>query len=175
MHPRAIVVSIAAVVGGTAMTASLPSRAQGAIKPVEALVVNPSTRPVPVTVLSTPAQPSEGSREIYSLAVQLGAGCALGTVPTGKRLVLQYLSGQANTIAPAALMFVGIRMSNTTIFDVVVPAAPPLTVGSSYLSAAGQQVHAYFDGNFEVCAQLTSADPGAAPFASLRGYLVNRP
>ena len=163
---------LAALCGCLPLTAAL---AQGALKPVDALVVNPTTRPVPVTVLSSPVQPGEGTLEIYSLVVHSGFGCSPQTVPAGKRLVLQHISGVATTIAPAALRYVGITTQANGTLDLLVPAAPPLSVGSTNFSAAGQQVHAYFDGQFEVCAATSFADPGAAPIVSLRGYLVNKP
>jgi hypothetical protein len=175
MHSRAIALSIVASLGLAALAASLPSHAQGALKPVDALIVNPTNRPVPVTVLSSPAQPGEGSREIYSLFVPTGLGCVAQAVPAGKRLVLQHLSGTATMVAPAALRYVALKTQPNAPFDVLVPAAPPLSVGNTNFSAAGQQVHAYVDGDFEVCAAASSSDPGAVPFVSLRGYLVNKP
>jgi P pilus assembly chaperone PapD len=60
------------------LAAAGAAQAQGAIKPVEARIINTPTQsvpvtvlnaptqPLPVTVLSAPAAPGEGSREIYS-------------------------------------------------------------------------------------------------------------
>lgn len=158
--------------------------AQGALKPVDAVIVNPATRPVPVTVLSTPAQPGEGSREIYRRVSELvftnfTFTCSeLQTVPAGKRLVLQYLGGTGTLNAPAALVYVSIRTQvDGPDVDLVVPAAAPLSSSSPSgvnHSAAGQQVHAYFDSDFRVCAE-TSSFGSATVIVSLRGYLVNRP
>jgi hypothetical protein len=181
MHARALIFSAFTAIGLVALASSLPSHAQGAMKPSETLVVNPTSRPVPVTVLSTPAQPGEGSREIYRLAstvfIRQGIGCsAPQTVPAGKRLVLQHVSGHALLSAPHALSWVGIGSQAGPNIDVLVPAGPPQSDGSTTLSVAGQQVHVYLDDQFEVCAQSF----GQLPFSSvvavrLNGYLVNKP
>src|SRR5688572_33232092 len=87
-----------------------PVLAQGALKPVDALIVNPPTRPVPVAVLSAPAAPGEGSREVYSLPVGFtlhsNFTCTSTSiaVPAGKRLVLEHLSGYASLPTPTALL-----------------------------------------------------------------------
>jgi hypothetical protein len=174
MHTRAVVVSVVTVVGLAAAAASLPSRAQGALKPVDAMIVNPPSRPVPVTVLG-----DEGGRELFRIAdalnVELGFGCAAIAVPAGKRMVVQHLGGQATVNAPAALLAVVTRLGSASFSDLVVPAAPPLgAAGFPNSSAAGQQVHAYYDHNFQVCASLSLEASGRVGYY-LRGYLVNKP
>ena len=148
--------------------------AQGALRPVDAMIVNPPTRPVPVTVLG-----DEGGREIFRVAnaldVQSGFGCAAIAVPAGKRMVLQHLGGEATVAAPAALVAVITRLGSASFSDLVVPAAPPLgAAGFPNSSAAGQQVHAYYDNNFQVCANLSLEAYGRVGYY-LRGYLVNKP
>lgn len=173
-------------IGGAAATiaacALSPSAlAQGTLKPVEARIVNTPSQPVPVTVLSAPAQQGEGSREIYRLAVEVpfngGRLHCSGPhpVPAGKRLVLQHLGGWGDVPPPAALSLFGI-MSQGDVLDLVVPAGPRLVTGGGlHLSAAGQQVHAYFDGGFLVCVLTNDQIGGGDAKVSLRGYLVNRP
>lgn len=56
MHARATrLTTLAALALCALLSASLPSRAQGALKPVDALIVNPPSRPVPVSVIAPPA------------------------------------------------------------------------------------------------------------------------
>jgi hypothetical protein len=178
MHAHALPLLAAAAIGLVGLTTPLPALAQGALKPVEALVVNPTNRPVPVQVLSAPAPEGEGSREnfVYAsvLNIEGGFGCAVQTVPAGKRLVLQHIGGQATLTAPAALVSVITRLGSASYSDLVVPAAPPLTALGMNQSAAGQQVHAYYDHSFQVCGSLSGEAYGRMGFY-LRGYLVNKP
>jgi hypothetical protein len=173
MHTRTVVVSVVTVFGLAAAATSLPSRAQGALKPVDAMIVNPSSRPVPVTVLG-----SEGGRETFRVAdalnVEGGFGCAALAVPAGKRLVLQHIGGQATMTAPVALVAVITRLGSASFSDLVVPAAPPLSYFTYNSSAAGQHVHAYYDHDFQVCASLTHEANGRVAYY-LRGYLVSKP
>jgi hypothetical protein len=55
MHARALIFSAVTAIGFVALASSLPSHAQGALKPVDALIVNSPNRPVPVTVIAPPA------------------------------------------------------------------------------------------------------------------------
>lgn len=165
-----------------------PAFAQGAIKPVEALVVNPSTRPVPVTVLSAPAQAGEGSHELYSLRAfftfqgNTTACTDPFTLPSGKRLVLTHLAGIASLPAPAALTYVAVaplEAGQPTGSPVIaIPAAAPLPLGGASTafnqSVAGQQVHAHIDGGFQLCIG-SSAQTQNGVSVKLAGYLVNKP
>src|SRR5688572_1502915 len=94
---------MAALCGSLSLTAAL---AQGALKPVDALVINPPSRPVPVTVLSAPAPANEGAREVYSTNYSVVfsnqyRSCVSATVPAGKRLVLEHVSAGAGALASA--------------------------------------------------------------------------
>lgn len=158
-----------------------PTLAQGVFKPLETLVVNPASRPVPVTVLSTPAQPGEGSRQIYRLAVPLTFDADSGecsgpqTVPAGKRIVLQHMSASGFGRSSGALTHFVIRSRADTVVDLVLPAPRPVLVdGDANFTSAGQQVNVYFDEAFEVCAFANVSMNGRA-HVSLHGYLVNRP
>jgi hypothetical protein len=161
-----------------------PALSQGALKPVDAMIVNPPSRPVPVEVLSAPMPPGEGSRTPYRVREQLqfaggNFGCANRTqLPAGKRLVLTHVGGFASLPAPAALSYVTVdTIEAGQITDVViVPAAPPLPepTDSRNLSAAGQQVHAYIDATLRFCVRTAGVVTGSA-FVQLSGYLVDKP
>jgi hypothetical protein len=156
-----------------------------ALKPVDAMIVNPPSRPVPVQVLSAPVPPGEGSRTPYMLRTDLqlsggGGMCTSAqpfTLPAGKRLVLQYLGAITTLAAPAALAFVAVGLPDGGI-SIVVPAAPPLPTTQfglpANVSVAGQLVHAYIDSAFYVCIASTgSASSGVN--VQVSGYLVDRP
>jgi hypothetical protein len=173
MHTRAVAALVVTLAALAAATATPPSRAQGALKPVDAMIVNPPSRPVPVTVL-----PDEGARETFRIAnamnVELGFGCVGVAVPAGKRLVLQHLGGQMTVAAPVALVDVITRLGNASFSDLVVPAAQPITGLGYNNSAAGQQVHAYYDHDFQLCARISHEASGRVGYY-LRGYLVSKP
>jgi hypothetical protein len=50
--------SVATALALVALLGTPPSHAQGALKPVEALIVNPANRPVPVSIVGAPAPPT---------------------------------------------------------------------------------------------------------------------
>jgi hypothetical protein len=152
--------------------------AQGALKPVEALIVNPPSRPVPVTVLSAPAQPSEGSREAYQVAKQLtlqsqNFNCTQLEVPAGKRLVVEYVGGHGIIAAPGAFIQMSLDVQGVT--SVYVPANPPVGLpnGTNH-SAGGQLVRAYADAGFSICASATTLAFGQV-WVGVVGYLVPKP
>jgi hypothetical protein len=179
---RTLSLSLAAAATAAAFFAP-PASSQGALRPVDAMIVNPPSRPVPVQVLSAPVPPGEGSRTPYMLRtdVQFSGGggvCTTGqpfTLPAGKRLVLQYLGAITTLSAPAALAYVAVGLPDGGI-SIVVPAAPPLPTTQfglpANLSVAGQVVHAYIDS--DICIASTgSASSGVN--VQLSGYLVDRP
>ena len=139
------------------------------------MIVNPPSRPVPVTVLG-----DEGGRELFRVAdamnVELGFGCVAIAVPAGKRMVVQHIGGSATIAAPAALVSIVTRLGSASFSDLIVPAAPPVGGAGGWpnQSAAGQPVHAYYDNNFQVCAALSHEASGRVGYY-LRGYLVNKP
>jgi hypothetical protein len=161
-----------------------PVLAQGAIKPVEALIVNPPSRPVPVQVLNAPMPAGEGSFELYNVEVTAPAGACNSasralTVPAGKRLVLRHVGVSGVLPSPAALTGISIKLvTNGTISSQVltVPAAAPLALagGQFYSAQAGQQVHAYIDGAFTICISTTQITGDNLP-VSLHGYLIAKP
>jgi hypothetical protein len=170
-----LLLPVAALCAATALN---PAVAQGALKPVEALVINPPTRPVPVTVLSAPAQPGEGSREAYQTAKQLtlqsqNFNCTQLAVPAGKRLVVEHVSGHGIIAAPGAFMHISLDIQGVT--SVYVAANPPLALpnGTNH-SAAGQLVRAYADSGFSVCASATTLASGQV-WVGVVGYLVPKP
>jgi hypothetical protein len=81
------------------MTSAGPALAQGALKPLSALIVNDAAHPVPVAVLN------QAQRQPYSfddVGECNAANCFFEypTVPAGKRLVIQHVGGIARAGAP---------------------------------------------------------------------------
>jgi hypothetical protein len=165
-----------------------PASSQGALKPVDAMIVNPQSRPVPVHVLSAPMAAGEGSYTPYRLRADVsfgggGGACVLAAqLPAGKRLVLTHLSGFASLPPPAALSYVAaglVENGQLTGPAVLVPAAPSVP-STDFLgtprnvSAAGQQVHAYIDGALALCIGSPAPVNGSAQVL-VYGYLVDRP
>lgn len=176
-HPAVALVAVAMLVAANAV------KAQGVLKPVDARIVNTTTQPVPVTVLSAPVAAGEGSREIYSQTFDLPytvgnrIACATAQLPAGKRLVVQHLSAEVVQTAPG-LRYVGMAPASGQPLDLLVPAAAPQRgVGDDEFwvySAAGQQVHAYYDTQYMVCVEgVTVLNRNVR--AAVRGYLVPRP
>jgi hypothetical protein len=181
---RSLSLSVAAAAVAATLFAP-PALSQGGLKPVDAMIVNPPSRPVPVQVLNAPVPPGEGSRTPYGLRTDLqlsggGGMCTSAqpfTIPAGKRLVLKYLGAITTLSAPAALAYVAVGLPDAGI-SIVVPAAPPLSTTQfglpANLSVAGQLVHAYIDSAFYVCIASTgSASSGVN--VQVSGYLVDRP
>jgi hypothetical protein len=75
MHARALMLSAATALGLAALATSLPSHAQGALKPVDAMIVNPPSRPVPVT---------------GTVKLDGGAGGITGTLKSGDKNVTAF-------------------------------------------------------------------------------------
>lgn len=110
MHARALRLSAAAAVGLAALGTSLPCRSQGALKPVDALIVNSESRPVPVAdkplldaakaiLEATRGSSQTAGRAPYQQSVRGTPACTIdgctatfAPVPAGKRLVVTHAS-----------------------------------------------------------------------------------
>jgi hypothetical protein len=112
---RRYVVLGAGLALGTAalsMTSAGPALAQGALKPLAALIVNDASNPVPVAIVG------QAARQPYSFD-DVGecntANCFFDypKVPAGKRLVLLHVSGIARANAPTVFDQAELISSNT--------------------------------------------------------------
>ncbi len=81
------------------MTSTGSALAQGALKPLSALIVNDATQPIPVAVLNQPEREPYSYDDVGECNV---ANCFFSypTVPDGKRLVILHVSGIARADAP---------------------------------------------------------------------------
>lgn len=144
--------------------------------PVPVTVTNAATAPVPVRDVDNGArQPFYATAE---LTIDTRVGCStLTTVPAGKRLVVEYASGEVSensglkvldiTFNPLAGAFGGIHY---------VPVNDP---GGLKRLTFGQQVKWYFNAGQPIQVCVVRDQDGAAPtdvgIAEITGYLVDVP
>lgn len=139
--------------------------AQGALKPVEALIVNPDSRPVPVK--------DTKSLQPYQYAVQFTqASCPSGScqftfpaVPAGKRLVVTHAGGRFS-----------LPTDQVPFFDLASSSAPQEHLVAMLPQTAGPPVGAigalrqYYVANGPVTMYVAA---GAAPVVRLGGFGVD--
>jgi hypothetical protein len=186
------------VVSGLAVLATwaaiAPIAAHGQIKP-NVTVVNPVSNPVntritnavvPVEIsnadaIPVVAQESEGSREIFTRRVTVGLAGGAGncnhldpiTVPSGKRMVIEYLSANSAFNAPVALVSISLNVPDQGLLAVV-PAGKTAFGDEINYAAAGQYVHAYSDGPLWACA-FVSDSSSQDLIINVTGYYVDKP
>lgn len=195
MHARALMLSAAASIGLAALATSPPSHAQGALKPVDALIVNPESRPVPVTdkaLLEAAKAIADATRRLGDAAgrtpyqesvvfFQSPSTCGGGvcrvtfsTVPTGKRLVVTYAS--AAFILPAADGRPRATLTDWLEGTVLTLPAPQNIGSATYIVSspvtfyveAGKAPRLRLDGsNIEA--------PAGGATATVVGYLIDAP
>jgi hypothetical protein len=155
--------------------------AQGAIKPVEALVVNPPSRPVPVAPVVASLEPVQ--TRCLSSSSQGAHGCELYVVPAGKRLVIESVSHYVSTAATGVQVH-WVVVGSSTSTDELLPmvagsstfAAPLTSSGSSINYYIGTHpARIYVDEGRRVVA-WTNLSPSASNLfsVSITGHLVDR-
>jgi hypothetical protein len=112
---RRYVVLGAGLALGTAalsMTSAGPALAQGALKPLAALIVNDASNPVPVAVVGQPVRQPYSFDDVGQCNT---ANCFFDypTVPAGKRLVVLHVNGIARANAPPVFDQAELVSSNT--------------------------------------------------------------
>lgn len=181
----------------TAWAAISPMTAYGQTKP-NVTVVNPTSNPVntritnavvPVEISNADAIPvttqeSEGSRHIFSKTITVDLNFGAGdcnftdflTVPSGKRMVIQYVSASGSFDAPAALVDVRLRDASTSRILLVVPAGKTAVNGGGTVTyaSAGQSVHVYSDSSLRACVQASDST-GLEVDVNISGYYVDKP
>jgi hypothetical protein len=182
MHARALMLLAATAMGLAALATSLPSHAQGVLKPVDAMIVNPANRPVPVAVAPTPLVPVMTS---CAAQVPLSTNCLLYEVPDGKRLVVESVSWQIST-APSASLFslvIGGNDGSSTnaLFGAKAHAVATTRTYADNLVArytGTQAMKMYLDGPLRVIASTITMGPMVGFFGNhevaIAGYLVDR-
>jgi len=100
----------------------------------------------------------------------------LPVVPSGKRLVIEHVSGEADTIGPNDLYRVSLWLKNQSSSAFLEFGAASLTPNSLYARPFNQAVFAAFDAG--QTPQLVLQTTGSGPFAwqaVITGYLVDIP
>lgn len=178
MHANSVPLWAAAAIGLAGLVTTLPSRAQGAIKPVEALVVNPPSRPVPVAPVAVKLEPVQ-TRCIGSN----NEGCELYVVPAGKRLVIESVSHYVSTSTAGVQVHwvvVGPATGTEELLPMVAGSSTfsaPLTSSSSglYYYIGTNPARIYVDAGLRVVAWNRLFPNVSSNFAvSITGYLVDR-
>jgi hypothetical protein len=173
-----------------AAAATSTAWAQGALKPIEALVVNPESRPVPVVdkplAAAVNALASGGSRTPYQHAVRFNQSMTTCTqfvcevnfpaVPAGKLLVVTYASARYVMDLSLGSAAVELRdaasINDTVLLPAPVPSGPFGTVIAAgpvtFHVAAGRTPRLALGGNGVGLASNTA-------LASIVGHLIDAP
>lgn len=139
------------------------------------MVVNPMTKPAAVRDVENPSrQPFQKHVEILVRPGE-SAGTRALPVPTGKRLVIEYVSGFGNSLPSRLIPFLKVTttVDGNAVSHYVV--GNPLTVGGFIVS---QQVRLYADPNTRVsilAARPDASDQEAKADVSISGYVVDVP
>ena len=172
-----------------AMAAATPAFAQGAIKPLEAVIVNPDTRPVPVAdkalLDAIKALSEAGARTPYQHAIYFNQGTTTCTtfvcrvtfpaVPTGKRLVVTHASARFGL--PVGNQFAEVMLSDST-FNAQGPLLPaPVSTGPGTFVASSPITY-YVEAGRSPVLQLQGINIAFASLtatAAVVGHLVDAP
>ena len=178
------------LIAAAALAAATSSWAQGALKPLETLVVNPESRPVPVEDRKVAAAvaalaASENRRSPYQHASRFNQGMDTCTqfvcevtfpaVPAGKLLVVTYASARYASTAANVFPNVELRTSNNPNDTTLLPA--PAAVGPGSFITAGPVTFHVPAGRSPVLA-LGGIGVGLTSntaLASVVGYLIDAP
>jgi hypothetical protein len=89
------------------LTSTGTAIAQGAVKPLQALIVNTPAQPVPVLVTNSPASVGIPYQESISKQVDPGqpgaTNVVFSTVPAGKRLIIEHVSAYVRNVGFGSL------------------------------------------------------------------------
>jgi hypothetical protein len=132
----------------------------------------------PVTVTNTVATTDDANPYSVALSFSLtnGSGSASFVVPTGKRLVIDYLSARTvvYTLGAAASLGIG-SISNGQQLQAF-PAMENIgTIDGATFYALGSNVKIFADANTTVTAFLLSASPTGGAVIGIYGHLVPLP
>jgi hypothetical protein len=165
----AVTASVGAAVMMLSFTSAGPALAQ-TFKPVMSLIVNDAAHPVPVVDVGTPAPAAEPFQHEVSSFVPASLSLL---VPADKRLVIEFYSGTAATLAPCTMAAMAITTSLTAdemqhrLLAVPVPEDSP---NDFHLYTVSQLVHLEAaPGTRVVFAALTN--PSGCPNTLFSGVL----
>jgi hypothetical protein len=145
------------------------------VKDVLSFITNDAANAVPVR--ST----DDGAKDVFAEEVKLGWG--QGThdcsppieVPVGKRLVVEYVSVQANLVGNDQLVNMNIRgggFGDNRIFAVIPPGFGGQSVATYYHGS--QPMRLYLESTFKMCGVKTQATAPSFFSAMIWGYWVDK-
>jgi hypothetical protein len=162
--------------------------AQGVLKPVEAVIVNPDSRPVPVVdkalatavkALAAPAlmpyQETARFNQGSGLCTQFNCELTFSPVPAGKRLVVTHVSAVFAAGSPSAFVFV--ELTDSSHLPALLLPAPP-TSTTPGLQISSSPVTFYVDAGKSPLLRLVASGIGnlsTPATASVIGHLVDVP
>ena len=137
--------------------------------PVPTAIVNPSTSPVPTTDVNEPAlQPFQATLFPHSSTSNQATDTV--TVPTGKRLVIEYYSSQAQDLTGGAAGMVLTTTAGGNLVQYIV------YVNANNTNQVNQTARIYADPGSTVEAFAFNANSSStAGFVTVSGHLVNLP
>ncbi len=186
----------AMLMGAFVFSGPLTGNSYGAAPATEVKVVNTSSQPVPTTITNTPTvkintdadhpvfvtdvdNPARQAFQedlTFTLPDNFSEVCSpLTTVPAGKRLVIEYISGKASfPAADQKLRHLSIRttLNGNLVYHYLAPT--PTGVFNEYVAA--QQVRLYADANTlpHICLGRGNLNDGVVSVhVSISGYLID--
>ena len=176
--PAAIVVVVAAL----SLTSAGQAIAQGALKPVLALIVNDASRPVPTASVDEPGRVPFSHDQVGECGA---ATCSMQfpAVPEGKRLVILHVSVVARPSSTSTIVdFADLTTSNPAdpsmgvrnLFKMtLIGEAGAIVLGNTW--GTNQPVLAYVEAGYSPSVSVSTRDGGNIFFsqATLSGYFVN--
>ena len=180
----------AAAYGIAALTVSGAALAQGALKPVEAVIVNSDARPVPVTdkalTAAVQALASAGGQTPYQHSIIFNQSLTTCTafvcrvtfsaVPAGKRLVVTHASARFGL--PAGSGFASVELTDSSTGSITGSLLPaPVSIGPGTFIASSPLTF-YVEAGKSPVLQLQGNNIGFASLsatAAVVGHLVDAP
>ncbi len=168
---RNCLLGAAAILAASGMTSALAQSKPALVRDVDNGAMQPVQLVATINVLVS----------VFSMATNLD-GSAF-TVPAGKRLVVEYVSADANIESPGVAMWVDLILVEGGVLGhpvVRVPLVYGGTIGNVVglnLYSGGAMVRAYFNAGRSVRAYCNTSqvDSGASCSVSITGYLVDLP
>jgi len=154
-----------------------PALAQGALKPVMALITNDVEHPVPVLVTNTTATPAlEPFRASLDFTfVALNSSRLVTTVPADKRLVVQHVSYSTSSVNANQFVFGALRNGQLGPLALMLQINPPHASAavSSSIQDGSMPTTVYFEPGEEVWLAVTKNEGADRQFNfQISGYFI---
>lgn len=184
-YPFMVIAGYLALIGVLAATTPQTAHTQSSPTGPNVRVINTPAEPVPVMLLGPASIDTSAPLPFRDVdnparhAVQTritGSGTSY-TVPDGKRLVIEFVSGEMFSIAGViTAAVVETHLDGNEVFHRFPPTRSIETPGSPSIATFGQMSRIYADGGTEVSVSAASVPQDTVGVAaSISGYLVDMP